>query len=118
MAYFLKKTTLKGRTYISICESFYSHEKKGTAHKTYKSLGSVETWKDNGMEDPISFFQDEVDKLNQERSQMNIRKISDVSPILYLGYFPFKAILEKLHIKKYVDFFHLTHDFQLSLIHI
>lgn len=115
MAYFLKKTTLKGRTYISICESFYSHEKKGTAHKTYKSLGSVETWKDNGMEDPISFFQDEVDKLNQERSQMNVRKISDVSPILYLGYFPFKAILEKLHIKKYVDFFHLTHDFQFDL---
>lgn len=115
MAYFLKKTTLKGRTYISICESFYSHEKKGTAHKTYKSLGSVETWKENGMEDPISFFQDEVDKLNQERSQMNVRKISDVSPILYLGYFPFKAILEKLHIKKYVDFFHLTHDFQFDL---
>ena len=25
MAYFLKKTTLKGRTYLSIVESFYSH---------------------------------------------------------------------------------------------
>ena len=32
MAYFLKKTTLKGRTYLSIVESFYSHEKRGAAH--------------------------------------------------------------------------------------
>ena len=38
MAYFLKKTTLKGRTYLSIVESFYSHEKRGAAHRTYKSL--------------------------------------------------------------------------------
>lgn len=27
MAYYLKKTKLKGRTYLSIDESFYSHEK-------------------------------------------------------------------------------------------
>jgi len=43
MAYYLKKTKLNGRTYLSIDESFYSHDKKGTAHKCYKSLGSVET---------------------------------------------------------------------------
>lgn len=115
MAFYLKKTKLKGRTYLSIDESFYSHEKKGTAHRCYKSLGSVETWMENGITDPVAHFQKEVDSLNQERSQNNIRKISDVSPVLYLGYFPFKAILEKLHIKKYVGYFHLTHDFQFDL---
>lgn len=115
MAFYLKKTKLKGRTYLSIDESFYSHEKKGTAHKCYKSLGSVETWMANGIDDPVSHFQKEVDSLNQDRSQKDIRKISDVSPILYLGYFPFKAILVRLHIKKYVDYFHLTHDFQFDL---
>lgn len=115
MAFYLKKTKLKGRTYLSIDESFYSHEKKGTAHRCYKSLGSVETWMGNGISDPIAHFQKEVDSLNQERSQDNVRKISDVSPILYLGYFPFKAIMEKLHIRKYVDYFHLTHDFQFDL---
>ena len=115
MAFYLKKTKLKGRTYLSIDESFYSHEKKGTAHKCYRSLGSVETWMDNGISDPISHFQKEVDSLNQERSQKGVRKISGVSPILYLGYFPFRSLLEKLHIKKYVDYFHLTHDFQFDL---
>lgn len=115
MAFYLKKTKLKGRTYLSIDESFYSQEKKGTAHRCYKSLGSVETWMGNGISDPIAHFQKEVDSLNLERSQENVRKISDVSPILYLGYFPFKAIMEKLHIRKYVDYFHLTHDFQFDL---
>ena len=96
-------------------ESFYSHEKKGTAHKCYRSLGSVETWLDKGMEDPVSHFQKEVDSLNQEHARTKERKISDVSPILYLGYFPFKAILEKMHIKKYMDYFHLLHEFQFDL---
>ena len=115
MAYFLKKTTLKGRTYLAIYDSFYNHEKKGAAHKCYKSLGSVETLKKNGMEDPISFYQQEVDLLNQQRKEEGVRKISDISPTLYLGYFPLKAILEKLKIQKYVNYFHLTYDFQFDL---
>lgn len=115
MAYYLKKTRLKGRTYLSIDESFYNHEKKGTSHRCYKSLGSVETWRSKGLEDPIAHFQKEVDALNQERSQKGVRKISDHSPLLCLGYFPLKAILEKLHIKKYVDYFKLTTDFQFDL---
>ena len=115
MAFYLKKTKLKGRTYLSIDESFYSHEKKGTAHKCYKSLGSVETWVQKGLTDPVSHFQKEVDALNQEKASEGIRKISDVSPILYLGYFPLKSILEKMRIKKYVDYFKLTNDFTYDL---
>ncbi len=115
MAYYLKKTKLKGRTYLSIDESFYSHDKKGTAHKCFKSLGSVETWQEKGMEDPISHFQKEVDALNQEKSNAGVRKISDKSPNMYLGYFPFQAILDKLQIKKYVDYFNLTNDFKYDL---
>ena len=118
MAFYLKKTKLKGRTYLSIDESFYSHEKKGTAHKCYQSLGSVETWKEKGIEDPISHFQKEVDALNQEKADAGTRKISDISPILHLGYFPLKSILEKLKIKKYVDYFKLTNDFTYDLFEL
>lgn len=115
MAFYLKKTKLKGRTYLSIDESFYSHAKKGTAHKCYKSLGSVETWIQKGISDPIAHFQKEVDALNLEKADAGVRKISDVSPIQYLGYFPLKSILEKMHIKKYVDYFKLTNDFNYDL---
>ena len=115
MAYYLKKTKLKGRTYLSIDESFYNHEKKGTSHRCYQSLGSVETWQSKGMADPIAHFQKEVDALNQKHSQSSVRKISDHSPLLSLGYFPLKAILTKLQVKKYVDYFKLTTDFQFDL---
>lgn len=50
-----------------------------------------------------------------EHSQKNVREISDVSPILYLSYFPLKVVLEKLYIKKYVDYFHITHILQFDL---
>ena len=115
MAYYLKKTKLKGRTYLSIDESFYNHEKKGTSHRCYQSLGSVETWQSKGMADPIAHFQKEVDALNQQHSQSSVRKISDHSPLLSLGYFPLKAILTRLQVKKYVDYFKLTTDFQFDL---
>ena len=114
MAFYLKKTKLKGRTYLSIDESFYSGEKKGTAHRCYKSLGSVETWLEKGLADPIAHFQLEVDALNHEKAKEGVRKISDTSPVLYLGYFPLKSILEKLHVKKYVNYFKLTNDFQFD----
>ena len=118
MAFYLKKTKLKRRTYLSIDESFYSHEKKGTAHKCYKSLGSVETWKKKGIEGPISHFQKEVDALNQVKADAGTRKISDISPILHLGYFPLKVILKKMQIKKYVDYFKLTNDFTYDLFEL
>lgn len=118
MAYYLKKTKLKGRTYLSIDESFYNHERKGTAHKCYKSLGSVETWIEKGIADPIAHFQLEVDALNQEKAEAGVRKISDRSPLLYLGYFPLKSILEKMQVKKYVNYFNLMHDFKYDLYEV
>lgn len=115
MAYFLKKATLKGRTYLSIVESFYSHEKKGTAHRTFKSLGSVETLKESGIEDPIQFYTNEVIQLNNSRTSPKTLKISDTPPIKYLGYFPLKSIMDKLQIKKFIDLYKLTTDFKFDL---
>ncbi len=115
MAYFLKKTKQKNRTYLAIYQSFYSHEKKGTAHKCYKSLGSIETLMANGMVDPIAHFQAEVDTLNRTQKEDSGQRISAVSPLRYLGYFPLKSIMDKLKIKKYIDLFKLTVDFHFDL---
>jgi len=115
MAYFLKQTPQKGRTYLAIYESFYSHEKKGTAHRSIKPLGSIESNKANGMSDPVSYYQAEVDELNKTRRNEGVRKISDKSPLLHLGYFPIQGIMNKLKIKKYVDYFKLTTDFDFDI---
>lgn len=124
MAYFLKKATLKGRTYLSIVESFYSHDKKGTAHRTYKSLGSVETLKLSGIDDPISFYQVEVNRLNLERknamanNKINQRLISDVSPERYLGYFPLANIMNTLDVQMHFDYMQSTRDFRFNVFDI
>jgi hypothetical protein len=115
VAYFLKKSTLKGRTYLAIVESFYSNDKKGTVHKTFQSLGSVETHKASGIGDPVSVFQKEVDALNRKRNAEQVRTISGISPLRHLGYFPLKSIQDKLGVKKYVDYFKLTTDFEFDL---
>ena len=117
MSYYLKKTRLKGRTYLSIDESFYSSEKKGTAHRCFKSLGSVETHIKNGIENPIEFFQKEVDKLNNEkkREKLKSKTISDIPPVTHLGYFPLKSIMDKLNVKKYIDYFKLSNTFNYDL---
>lgn len=118
MAYFLKKTKLKGRTYLAIYESFYNPEKKETAHKCYKSLGSIQALIESGIEDPIAHFQKEVDYLNKKKKEAGVRKISDKSPMRYLGYFPLKSIMEKLKINRYIDLFKLTNDFQYDLFQL
>jgi transposase len=67
------------------------------------------------MDDPISHFQKKVDDLNMARKETGVRKISDKSPVLHLGYFPLKGILDKLKIKTYVDYFKLTNNFRYDL---
>jgi transposase len=118
MAYFLKKTKLKNRTYLSIVESFYNPEKKGTAHRVYKSLQSLETLVGQGLEDPIAYYQKEVDELNKDKSQDKQIEISGQSPKRYLGYFPLKAIMKKLKIQYFVNLFKLTTDFDFDLYEI
>lgn len=118
MAYFLKKTKLKNRTYLAIYESFYDPKRKETAHKCYKSLQSIETHIANGIADPVAYFQKEVDALNNVKKEESVRKISDKSPVHYLGYFPLKSLMTKLQIKKYVDYFKLTNEFEYDLFEL
>ena len=115
MAYFLKKTHRNGRTYLSIVESYYSPQKRCGAHRTFKSLASVESWKAKGIDDPIAHFQKEVNALNDEISNSQALKISESSPELYLGYFPFVSLLNKMNIKKFVDYFNISNSFEFDL---
>ena len=115
MAYFLKKNIKKGRTYLSIVNSFYSADTKDTAHKTYKSLGSVETLKKKGISDPIDYYQKEVDKLNEENENKEAIKVGEKSPYKYGGHFIIKAIIEKLNVKPYIDILNKTTNFHFNL---
>ncbi|BET22689.1 IS1634 family transposase [Solobacterium moorei] len=118
MAYFLKVAKQQNNTYLAVYESFYSPATKGTKHRCIRSLGSVSKLKAAGIDDPVAFYKDEVEKMNLYNKQDKIKKITSVSPRRYLGYFPLKSILEDLDIKKFIDLYKFTTDFEFELYEV
>lgn len=119
MAYFLKKTNNKKGTYLQIYSSFYDPERGHTAHKSYKAIGYVHELQATGIDDPVSFYKEEVIRLNQEvKAEKNVKKakqISDDSPEKLIGYFPMKNINDKLSVKKYIDLMQTATDFRFNV---
>lgn len=119
MAYFLKKTNNKKGTYLQIYSSFYDPQRGHTAHKAYKPIGYVHELQAKGIEDPISFYKEEVNRLNQEaKAEKNAKKekqTSDDSPEKLIGYFPMKNINDKLSVKKYIDLMQTATDFRFNV---
>lgn len=119
MAYFLKKTKRNDRLYLSIYESFYSPETKNTKHKSYKSLGFVDKLVSQGIDDPISHFQKEVDALNLKHNTEKVRRkskqISEMSPMRYLGYLPLAKVMNLLDMEDHFEYMAATRRFHFSI---
>lgn len=119
MSYFLKKTNNKKGTYLQIYESYYDPERKAGAHRSYRPIGYVHELQATGIEDPISFFKDEVQKLNQEfrdkKQSEKYRQISEESPEKFLGYFPLKNLNDSLGCKKYIDLMQTATNFRFNV---
>ena len=119
MAYFLKKTKNKKGTYLQIYESYYDPERKGGAHRSYKPIGYVHELQASGIEDPITVFGEEVQKLNQEykrkKQSEKERQISEESPEKLLGYFPLKNLNDSLGCKKYIDLMQTATSFRFNI---
>ena len=119
MAYFLKKTKRNDRLYLSIYESFYSPETKNTRHKSFRKIGFVDALIEQGIDDPISHFQKEVNELNSkretERCRINFQQISDISPELCLGYVPIAKILNMLDVKEHFGYLSSSRKFEFDV---
>lgn len=115
MAYFLKKSNTKKGLYLQIYESFYNAEKDQTSHRSFKALGYVSDLIANGIDDPVFFYKEEVDRMNQERNKDKVQMISSSSAIRHLGYFPFKSIMNNLNISNFISLYQLTNDFDFSI---
>ncbi len=96
MSYFLKKTTPTAKgLYLQIYETNYIPG-KGKRNKSYKSLGYVIDLQSKGINDPISYYQNEVDLLNKELIQTNSLQISEISTASNVGYFLVKCLFDHL----------------------
>lgn len=106
MAYFLKVSHIKKGTYLQIYESFRDKSRKCSAQKCFKSLGYLDDLIASGIDDPISYFKNEVSKMNKkvklDKEELSIKKIEN-SPIKNLGYFIIKGLFNKLDIKSHLD---------------
>lgn len=106
MAYFLKVSHIKKGTYLQIYESFRDKSRKCSAQKCIKSLGYLNDLIASGIDDPISYYKDEVSRMNkkakQSKEELSIKKIEQ-SPIKNLGYFLIKGLFKKLDIQSHLD---------------
>lgn len=119
MSYFLKKTNNKKGTYLQIYESYYDPARKCGAHRSYKPLGYVHELQEKGISDPITFYKEEIKKLNQELQQKKQSKkaqqISNDSPEKFLGYFPLKNLNDALGCKGYLNLMQTATDFRFNV---
>ncbi|MFR3251078.1 MAG: hypothetical protein ACLTQL_08490 [Eisenbergiella sp.] len=90
-----------------------------SAHRSYRPIGYVHELQATGIEDPISFFKDEVQKLNQEfrnkKQSEKYRQISEESLEKFLGYFPLKNLNDSLGCKKYIDLMQTATNFRFNV---
>lgn len=119
MSYFLKKTRNKKGTYLQIYSSFYSPVRLQTVHKSYKPIGYVHELEEQGIDDPIKYFQAKVDELNQEckyEKQLEKRKkISNESPESFLGYCLHRSLNEKLGIRGQMEYMQAVENFKFNV---
>ena len=117
MSYFLKKSNLKKGLYLQIYESYYDAEKKGGRNRSFKAIGYYDDLVAQGIEDPIAYYKNEIDKMNDSVKAKNdkTREITEETPEMYLGYFPLKNINDSLGVKRYLDLMQSVTGLQFNL---
>ena len=101
MIYFLKKSIpSKKGLYLQIYINFYDPNTKKKNTKSYKSLGYVSDLIASGIEDPVSFYNEEVKKMNFELNANKDIQITDSSSSLFAGHFLVKAMFDYLDMDK------------------
>ena len=121
MAYFLKKSKIKKGVYLQIYESFYNPTKKQTSHKCIKSIGYLDELIASGIEDPISFYSREVDRMNEElalQKQESKERQIDKSPRRFAGYCLLKNIMNGLAVEKYISLLAYDRKFEFHLYQV
>ncbi len=119
MAYFLKKSTNKKGVYLQIYESFWDPSRKQTVHKSIKPIGYVDELMQNGIDDPISYYKEQIDQMNTERKNAlgkeRAKKIGKQTPERYLGPTLLTSLLRTLDVASDLSYLQLCAGFNFSL---
>lgn len=118
VAYFLKKSTFSRGLYLQIYESYHDKRTKTSRHKCFKKLGYVSDLVSDKIPDPVSYYKEEVKKLNAKRNkqleEMKVQKIGD-NPTRNFGYFIVKNLYNTLELEKELYPFKYMTDFSYPI---
>ena len=97
MSFFLKKTVIKGRTYLQISQSFYDPKKKTSSNRVYEKIGYLDKLIEQGIDDPIAIYTRKIEKLNKAHREIiekeKREKISENNSKNF-GYFLIKSDIQ------------------------
>lgn len=120
MSYFLKKTLIRGREskgrYLQIYEGHHDPQKGRTVNTSYRTYGYENDLISKGHTDPVAEIQMEVDRLNagMREKRQSVRKVGR-SDVRYCGYFPLKAVMNTLDIRKHFGMLQMLYDKQYEV---
>ncbi len=116
MHYILKKSKPSSNKglYLQIYINDYISG-KGKVQRCYKSLGYLNDLTSPSCPDPISFYSEEVKRLNQEHQASIIKQIGDVIPTKNIGYFLLKLMFDKLNLDRDIKLSNSSKKFQFEL---
>lgn len=119
MSYFLRQDKRKNRIYLQMYERYWNKELKQARTRCIESFGYVDELKKKGITNPINYYNDLVQKREQERlvtlNEDTRPRISDEIIEKNLGYFLYDVLLQELGVKKVIDILASVKQFQFNL---
>lgn len=119
MAYYLRQTKKQKGTYLQIYESRWNKELKQPRSTSVEAIGYVEELTSDEMPDPVAYYKNYVDKMNEERTALfadETRPRAFVSPMeRYAGHFLLHSLMDELDVKETIDILASRRNFQFSI---
>lgn len=114
MRYFLKQSNRKGKTYLQRVASIYNKEKGYSTQKVIENYGEISKLKEK-HKDPISYYKNIINKLNDEENDKKIQKITDESPEKNLGYFLLDSVYRNMNISFPMELLNKSSNIQANI---
>ena len=118
MAYFLKITNQPKGKYLQIYDSFYDKKRKVSRHTCFKKLGYEKKLITSTIKDPISYYKQEVIKLNNKQKKIkeeNKQKKIGENIVKNIGYVLVKNLVNTLSLKEECEDMKYTNDFNYPI---
>ena len=119
MAYFLRKDKKDNRVYLQMYESYWDKKLKQPRSRSVESFGYVDELICDDIKDPIAYYQDVVNKKEEERKKLfdeeNRPRCFKETIEKNAGYFLLSCLIDELKVKEDIDILASVKNYQFSV---